>query len=135
MCYMVNIRKQKTIYHHDPSAAKQLSRNKTQGFEKQHKTHTSPLYSVFLFAVVHCTEELKVSRKSNLQRAEQKMSGQKDILKYAKNKRSFAMMLAHNHQWKNMMKRRVFLFPLGRTKAIEYNTVFIANDSMMDNQL
>lgn len=63
------------------------------------------------------------------------MSGQKDILKYAKNKRSFAMMLAHYHQWKNMMKRREFLFPLGRTKAIKDSTVFVVNDSMMDNQL
>lgn len=44
-------------------------------------------------------------------------------------------MLAHYYQWKNMIKRRLFLFPLGRTKAIKYNIVFIVNDSMMDNQL
>lgn len=62
----VNIRKQEITYHRDPSAAKQHSRNKIQGFEKQDKTHTSPLYSVFLFAEVHCTyQENKISNKQN----------------------------------------------------------------------
>lgn len=45
------------------------------------------------------------------------------------------MMLVHYYQWKNMMNRRVFLLPLGRTEAIKDNTLFTVNDSMMDNQL
>lgn len=80
--------------------------------------------------------KLKVSRKKkNLQLAGQNMTGQNDFFKYAKNKMNFAMRLAHYHQCKNMMKRRIFLFPLGRTKAIQYNAVFIFSESMMDNQL
>lgn len=88
-----------------------------------------------MFVVIHCISKLKISRKKNLQLAGQRITGQKDVFKYVKNKRSFAMMLAHYHQWKNMMKRKILLFPLGRTKAIKYNAVFIFNASMMDNRL
>lgn len=70
-----------------------------------------------------------------MQLAGQRTIGQKNVLKCVENKNSFAMVLALYHEWKNMMKRRVFLFPLGRTKAIKYNAVFTFNESMTDNQL
>lgn len=63
------------------------------------------------------------------------MKGKKNVLEYAKNKSSFTMMLAHYHQWKNRMKRRIFLFALGRHKAIKYEAVLVLNESVTDNQL
>lgn len=89
--------------------------------------------------VCYCSLQRQVidskEEKQNLQLPGQKMKGKKKVLEYAKNKRSFAMMLARYHQWKNGMKRRIFLFALGRTKAISYEAVLVLNESMTDNQL
>lgn len=91
--------------------------------------HHCTVYSCLLRFTAHIKKIKSATSRTKDVRAK------KYILKYAKNKRSFAMMLAHYYQWKNMMNRRVFLLPLGRTEAIKDNTLFTVNDSMMDNQL